>query len=195
VSKPPGKPSSVVRSLIGNRTVRKVVIKNARQAITYATTTMAAKNAARSGDAGSATPPSSTTSAGKPVAKPASIDSAALTNFMTSVAKPVAEKMATTPMGRSVLEMLNNISGQALGTAPKRSDNPAKAFINKLAGAASANRAGAQTAAPEEAKVKFTPLQPPAPSSEPIKTVKWPPPKSPAATVDANPSGTDSAPK
>lgn len=194
MNKPPGKPSSVVRSLIGNRTVRKVVIKNAKQAITYATTTMAARNAARSGDAGSA-PPSYTGGAGKPVAKPASIDSAALANFMTSVAKPVAEKMAKTQAGRSVLETLNNISGQALGTAPKRSDNPAKAFINKLAEAASTNRAAPQTAAPEETKVKFTPLQPPAPSSEPIKTVKWPPPKSPAATVDANPSGTDSAPK
>jgi hypothetical protein len=194
VNKPPGKPSSVVRSLIGNRTVRKVVIKNARQAINYATTTMAARNAARSGDAGSS-PASSTASTGKPVAKPDSIDLSALTNFMTSVAKPVAEKMATTQTGRSVLETLNNISGQALGTAPKRSDNPAKAFINRLAEAASANRAAPQTAVPEQTMVKFTPLQPPAPSSEPIKTVKWPPPKSPAATVDANPSGTDSAPK
>lgn len=196
MAKPVGK-TSVVKTLIGNRAVRKVVIRNAKHAVTYATTTIAARKAAGSGDAGPA-PESSAAPSGKPAAKPASaaFDSVAVTSFVTSVVKPVAEKMATTQTGRSVLQTLNNISGDALGTTPKRSDNPLNAFVAKLAGAAASARTDARPAQPEKATVKFTPLQPvAAQDTEPVKTVKWPPPKLPEDSVTTNRSGTGSAPE
>jgi hypothetical protein len=197
VNKPPGKPTSVVKALINNRTVRRVVIKNAKQAITYVSTTLAARGAARSDDARSV-PADAAGPAAKPVAKPASstLDWAAITHFVSSVAKPVAEKMAGTQAGRSVLQTLNHISGEALGTTPKRSENSAAASITKLAGAAgNLAKTSDRTSVSNETKVRFTPLQPPAPPTEPIKTMKWPPRKPPAGAVEANQSGTDTAPE
>ena len=187
MNKAPGK-SSVVKTLVSNRALRKIVVKNAKVAITSATTAIAARSAAGSGDAGS---PNSAT----PNSKPASgtFDSKAVTSFVTTVAKPVAEKMATTQTGRSVLETLNSISGDALGKAPQRPDNPLNAFVTRLAGAAASARTGARPEQPEAAPVKFTPLQPAAAPTEPIKTVRWPPPKFDAAA--SNPSGTDTAPE
>jgi len=114
---------------------------------------------------------------------------------VTTVAKPVAEKLATTQTGRSVLETLNNISGDALGTR-KRPENPLNAFVTKFAGAAASARTDARTPQPEEATVKFTPLRPTAtPGAGPVETLRWPPPKLPPEAAAANPSDTGSAPE
>ena len=71
---------------------------------------------------------------GRPRRKPLLKDSKAMSGFAESVAKPVAEKMAANSTGRSVLETVNKISGDALGAAPKKPDNPLNAFVTKLAG-------------------------------------------------------------
>lgn len=189
VSKTAGK-TSVVKTLMSNRAVRKIVVKNARVAINSATTAIAARSAARSGGSG---PPGTATPSRKPA--PGALDTTAVKSIVTSVAKPVAEKMATTQTGRSVLETLNNISGEALGTR-KRSENPLNAFVTKVAGAAASARTDVSTAQSEKATVKFTPLRPIAePGAGPVETLRWPPPKLPSEAAAANPSDTGSAPE
>jgi len=188
VRKAPGK-TSVVKTLMNNRAVRKIVVKNARVAINSATTAIAARSAARSGGSG---PPGVVAPDRKPA--PGSLDTTAVKSIVASVAKPVAEKMATTQMGRSVLETLNNISGEALGTR-KRSEDPLNAFVTKIAGAAASSRTDVSTAQPEEATVKFTPLRPTAsPGAGPVETLRWPPPKLPPEAA-ANRSDTGNAPE
>lgn len=189
MSKTPGK-TSVVKTLLSNRAVRKIVVKNARVAINSATTAIEARRAARSGGSG---PPGSAVPSRKPA--PGPLDTMTVKSIVTSVAKPVAEKMATSPTGRSVLETLNNISGEALGTR-KRSESPLNAFVTKIAGAAASARADVSAAQSEKATVKFTPLRPSAaPGAGPVETLRWPPPKLPTEAAAANSSDTGSAPE
>jgi hypothetical protein len=99
------------------------------------------------------------------------IDSVAK-SLVTSVAKPMAQKLASTEAGRSLLETIHNISGDALGKSPKRPDSPLTVLL-KLARAATPASGTASTSKAEQ------PSGPKAASSyaEPGEpAVKWPAP-------------------
>ena len=124
----------LAKALATNRGVRRVIAKGATRAAASASSAIASKRAEGSSVAGSKESPF--------WANP--IDAVSKT-LVTSVAKPMAEKLATSEAGRSLLETIHSISGDALGKTPKRPEGAFDTVI-RLAGAA-ASAAGAASLA------------------------------------------------
>jgi hypothetical protein len=124
----------LAKVLLTNPNVRRVLVKNAKRAVSSASTAMASKGEQRSGGPFSK----------GPLNRVNPIDSVAK-SLVTSVAKPMAQKLASTEAGRSLLETIHNISGDALGKTPKRPERALDAVI-RLAGAA-ASAAGSASLA------------------------------------------------
>lgn len=174
---------ATIITLLSNPMVRRVVIKGATKAANSASTYIAARTEKKSP---APKPPVSSASetavVSKPPAKPSSLaETAAVETIVGSVAsaaKPVAERLASTSAGRSVLQAVNSITGQALGSsdASKRAGGSMASFVGNIL----ANQATPKTQpAPDKPAVKFTPVTlPSTPPAEPVETMVWPPPKS-----------------
>ncbi|HEX2052619.1 MAG TPA: hypothetical protein VHJ78_02690 [Actinomycetota bacterium] len=194
-----GKGAAVI-TLLSNPIVRQAAIKAATRAANSASTYIAARNQNKKA------PPSPAPSGGpqpirvesetrvvsgnsnpsqeKPAAKPSSFaDSAAVESIVSTIAgaaKPVAEKMASTDAGRSVLQAINNLSSQALGSSsgpPKKAGAAVASFVGSiLAGqAAQKSQANPRDSGGDKGP-KFQAVKPPPPEDPPpVQTMQWPP--------------------
>lgn len=174
---------ATVITLLSNPVIRRVVFKGATKAANSAAQFVAARRekagpAAPGSPAGSQTRPAAEPGT-QPVKRATPAEAATVESIVGSVAsmaKPMAERLAASAPGRSVLEAVNSISGQALGTSapPRRAGASVASFVGGIL----ANQ-GSQKArpAPDQPAAKFTPIKPPStPGSEPVKTMVWPPP-------------------
>jgi hypothetical protein len=160
--------------------VRRLVIKGATRVANSASTYIADRTDKKSPAAkqpASSKPVTAVPS--KPPAKPSSLaETAAVETIVGSVAsaaKPVAERLASTSAGRSVLQAVNSITGQALGSSdsPKRAGGSMATFVGNIL----ANQAPPKSQ-PDKPAAKFTPVTPPSTPAKPVETMVWPPPKS-----------------
>jgi hypothetical protein len=155
--------TGLAKALLTNPGVRRVIAKNAARAVTSASSAIGSRGGKDSSAPGAKEPSF--------LANP--IDAVSKT-LVTSVAKPMAEKLAKTDAGRSLLETIHSVSGDALGKTSKRPEGALNAVI-KLA------RAAASAAAASQAQPRPTANRP-RPSSNPPwePAVKWPRPFSSA---------------
>lgn len=172
---------ATIITLLSNPMVRRAVLKGATRVANSASSYIAARTEKKS------PPPEQPASfvpekavASKAPAKPSSLaETAAVETIVGSVAsaaKPVAERLASTSAGRSVLQAVNSITGQALGSAdgPKRAGGSMATFVGNIL----ANQATTPKSQPASDKpaVKFRPVTPPStPPVEPVETMVWPP--------------------
>lgn len=171
--------SAVVITVLSNPAVRRAVIKGATKAAGSAAA-FAASRAEKSKAPAAATAPEQreTTVMPAPAAtRTVSMgETVAVESIVTSVAKPLADRLAASSAGRSVLETINSISGQALGAAaPRRGGAAVAGFVGSIL-----SGQGAQKPSPagDQASVKFTPVKPPTTPPPPVPTMQWPPPRS-----------------
>lgn len=184
-----GKGATLI-TLMSNPVVRRAVFKGANKVVA----TVSNKIAARSETKSAASPPpvGQTTvipKAGSP--KPASLaESAAVESMVSSVAsaaKPYVDKLAASDAGRSVLQVVNSVTGQALGGVPAQPRGGA-ASVASFVGNIISGQVGSPAPKPEAkgpgADVTFTQVKPPAATAETPapKALQWPPPKSNGST-------------
>lgn len=181
-----GKGATLI-TLMSNPVVRRAVVKGANKAITVGSTKMAARSEKK---ASSAAPPpveGQTTVIPKPVPKPASLgESAAVESIVSSVAsaaKPYVDKLAASDAGRSVLQVVNSVTGQALGgvpAQPKRGAASVASFVGNIISGQVTTPAPKPDAKGPGADVVFTQVKPPAATAQTPapKAIQWPPPKS-----------------
>lgn len=176
-----GKGATVI-ALLSNPVIRRVVIKGANKAVTAGSNYMTARSQKKA-PAADKPVEGQTTVLPKPSPKSSIAETAAVETIVGSVAsaaKPLAEKLAASDAGRSVLQAVNSITGQVLGSTSgpqKRGGTAVASFVGNLL-------AGQNTAAKPEVKspgsdVKFVAVIPPAATeaTPPAKTMQWPPPK------------------
>ena len=152
-----GKGATLI-TLLSNPVVRSVAIRAATQAANSASSYIESRSQKKKTASSTASSPAQGSSS-RPVhvesqtkvipptpgtktsssAKPSSFaDSAAVESIVssiTSAAKPVAEKMAATSAGRSVLEAINSLSGQALDSSsgpPKKAGAAVASFLGSI---------------------------------------------------------------
>ena len=180
-----GKGATLI-TLMSNPVVRRAAIKGANKAIASASNYMAARAEKKS--VVPAKPPveGQTTVIPKPAAKPSSFaESAAVESIVDSVAsaaKPVIDRLASTDAGRSVLQAVNSITGQALGgvgSQPKRGGAAVASFVGNILSGQSGSTPKPEPKGPGS-DVKFTQVKPPPATAETPapKSMQWPPPKS-----------------
>lgn len=185
-----GKGATLI-TLMSNPIVRRAVIKGANKVVEVGSNKMAARSASKS--AASSPPPveGQTTVIPKPAppkpAKPSSFaESAAVESIVSSVAsaaKPYVDKLAASDAGRSVLQVVNSVTGQALGgvpAQPKRGGASVASFVGNIISGQVSSPAPKPEAKGPGADVKFTQVKPPAATAETPapKAMQWPPPKS-----------------
>ena len=186
-----GKGATLI-TLMSNPIVRRAVIKGANKVIEVGSNKMAARSASKS--AASAPPPveGQTTvipkpAPPKPSTKPASLaESAAVETIVSSVAsavKPYVDKLAASDAGRSVLQVVNSVTGQALGgvsAQPKRGGTSVASFVGNIISGQVSSPAPKPEAKGPGADVKFTQVKPPVATAETPapESMQWPPPKS-----------------
>ena len=181
-----GKGATVI-TLLSNPVIRRMVFKGATKAANSAAQFVAARRE-KAGPAAPGPPAGTQTTPAEPGTKPVKpatpAEAAAMESIVgsvASVAKPVAERLAASAPGRSVLEAVNSISGQALGTSapPRRAGASVASFVGGILANQGSQKAGP---APDQPAAKFTPIKPPSASpAEPVKTMVWPPPKTTGA--------------
>lgn len=180
-----GKGATLI-TLMSNPVVRRAVLKGANKAITVGSNKMAARSEKR---ASAAPPPveGQTTVIPKPNSKPASLgESAAVESIVSSVAsaaKPYVDKLAGSDAGRSVLQVVNSVTGQALGgvpAQPRRGAASVASFVGNIISGQVSTPAPKPEAKGPGADVVFTQVKPPAATAETPapKAIQWPPPKS-----------------
>jgi len=185
-----GKGATLI-TLMSNPMVRRAVLKGANKVITTVSNKMAARSETKF--AASSPPPVGQTTVipkpapPKPATKPASFaESAAVETIVSSVAsaaKPYVDKLASSDAGRSVLQVVNSVTGQALGgvsAQPKRGAASVASFVgNIISGQVSSPAPKPEPKGPG-ADVKFTQVKPPSATAEAPapKPMQWPPPKS-----------------
>lgn len=171
--------SAVVITVLSNPAVRRAVIKGATKAAGSAAAfaaTRAEKSKAPAAGAMPSPAQPETTPPGPAAGKTASLgETVAVESIVTSVAKPLADRLAASSNGRSVLQAINSISGQALGAAPKRGGAAVAGFVGNILAGQGAHKPAQAEAQPA---VKFTPVKPPSTPAPPVPTMQWPPPKS-----------------
>lgn len=175
-----GKRATVI-ALLSNPVIRRAVFKGANKAILAGSSYMATRSA-RNSPTPAPSVDGQTTVVPQTQAKSSIAEAAAVETIVGSVAtaaKPLAEKLAASDAGRSVLQAVNSISGQALGSPgqQRRGGAAMAGFVTNIL--------GGQTATPKpEVKspgsdVKFVAARP-APATAatpPVKTMQWPPQK------------------
>lgn len=185
-----GKGATLI-TLMSNPIVRQAVLKGANKVVATVSNKMAARSETKTA-AGSPPPVGQTTvipkpAPPKPATKPASFaESAAVESIVSSVAsaaKPYVDKLAATDAGRSVLQVVNSITGQALGGAsaqPKRGGASVASFVGNIISGQVSSPAPKPEAKGPGADVVFTQVKPPAATAETPapKAMQWPPPKS-----------------
>lgn len=182
-----GKGATLI-TLMSNPVVRRAVIKGANKVIEVGSNKLAARSEKKA--SASAPPPveGQTTVIPKPASpKPASFaESAAVESIASTVAsaaKPYVDKLAASDAGRSVLQVVNSVTGQALGGVsgqPKRGGAAVASFVgNIISGQVSSPAPKPEPKGPG-ADVTFTQVKPPAATAETPapKAMQWPPPKS-----------------
>ena len=186
-----GKGATII-TLMSNPVIRRAVVRGATKAATSTAEFVAARreksgSAIASEDAATSGSPTAigagtaANQAGKPAKPPTLAESAAVESIVgsaASVVRPMAERLANSPAGRSVLEAVNSISAQALGTAP--GPRRAGASMANFVGGILANQGAGQpeTTTSDRPAVKFKPVAlPSGPPAEPVRTMQWPPPK------------------
>jgi hypothetical protein len=186
-----GKGATLI-TLMSNPIVRRAVIKGANKVIEVGSNKMAARSEKKA--TATAPPPveGQTTVIPKPVppkpaSKPASFaESAAVETIVSSVAsaaKPFVDKLAASDAGRSVLQVVNSVTGQALGGVPAQPKGGA-ASVASFVGNIISGQVGSPAPKPEAkgpgADVKFTQVKPPPATADTPspKAMQWPPPKS-----------------
>ncbi len=187
-----GKGATLI-TLMSNPIVRRAVLKGANKVISTVSDKMAARSEAKA--AASAPPPveGQTTVIPKPAApkaapsKPAWFaESAAVETMVSSVAsaaKPYVDKLAASDAGRSVLQVVNSVTGQALGGVPNQPRSGASSvasFVGNIISGQVNNPAPKPEPKGPGAKVTFTQVKPPPATAETPapKAMQWPPPKS-----------------
>ncbi len=181
-----GKGATLI-TLMSNPVVRRAVIKGANKAITVGSNKMAARSEKK---ASAAVPPpveGQTTVIPKPSSKPASLgESAAVESIVSSVAsaaKPYVDKLAASDAGRSVLQVVNSVTGQALGGVPAQPRRGAASVASFVGNIISGQTNSGSSPKPEPkgpgSDVTFTQVKPPAATADTPapKTIQWPPPK------------------
>jgi hypothetical protein len=185
-----GKGATLI-TLMSNPIVRRAVIKGANKVVEVGSNKMAARSEKK---AVAASPPpveGQTTVIPKAPAKPAKpasfAESAAVESIVASVAsaaKPYVDKLASSDAGRSVLQVVNSVTGQALGgveSQPKRGGAASVAsFVGNIISGQVSSPAPKPVAKGPGSDVTFTQVKPPAATAETPapKTMQWPPPKS-----------------
>jgi hypothetical protein len=181
-----GKGATLI-TLMSNPVVRRAVVKGANKAVTAVSNKMAERSEKKSPPVeGQTTVLPKGPSQSGPV-KPASFaETAAVESIVTSVAsaaKPFVDKIASTDAGRSVLQAVNSVTGQALGgvqSPPKRGGAAVASFVgNIISGQGNASSPKPEPKGPGS-NVTFTQVKPPAATAETPapKTMQWPPPRS-----------------
>lgn len=186
-----GKGATLI-TLMSNPVVRRAVIKGANKVVATVSSRMAARSEAKA--AASPPPPvGQTTVIPKPAppkaapTKPASFaESAAVETIVSSVAsaaKPYVDKLAASDAGRSVLQVVNSVTGQALGGAsaqPKGGGASVASFVGNIISGQVNKPAPKPEAKGPGADVQFTQVKPPAATAETPapEAMQWPPPKS-----------------
>ena len=193
-----GKGATII-TLMSNPVIRRAVVRGATKAATSTAEFVAARreksgSAIASEDAATSGSPTAigagtaANQAGKPAKPPTLAESAAVESIVgsaASVVRPMAERLANSPAGRSVLEAVNSISAQALGTAsgPRRAG---ASMANFVGGILANHGAGQPETVPDRPAVKFKPVAlPSAPPAEPVRTMQWPPPKPSDGSADS----------
>lgn len=190
-----GKGATLI-TLMSNPIVRRAVIRGANKVITSVSNKMAERSETKAA-AGAPPPVGQTTVIPKPVppktvppktvGTPTSFaESAAVETIVSSVAsvaKPYVDKLAESDAGRSVLQVVNSVTGQALGGVPSQPKSGA-ASVASFVGNIISGQVSKPAPKPEPkgpgAEVKFTQVKPPPASAETPapKAMQWPPPKS-----------------
>lgn len=182
-----GKGATLI-TLMSNPVVRRAVIKGANKAMVVGSNKLAARSEKKASAAASSPMEGQTTVIPKPASKPASFgETAAIESIVTSVtsaARPYVDKLAASDAGRSVLQVVNSVTGQALGGAdsqPRRGGGAAVAsFVgNILSGQGNSGSSPKPEAKGPGSDVTYTQVKPPAATADSPapKTIQWPPPK------------------
>lgn len=186
-----GKGATLI-TLMSNPVVRRAVIKGANKVVTTVSNKMAARSEAKAA-AGAPPPVEGQTTVipkpapPKPSTRPASFaESAAVETIASSVAsaaKPYVDKLAASDAGRSVLQVVNAVTGQALGGVPAQPKGGAASvasFVGHIISGQVSSPAPKPEAKGPGADVKFTQVKPPAATADTPapESIQWPPPKS-----------------
>lgn len=181
-----GKGATLI-TLMSNPIVRRAVIKGANKAVTTVSNRMAERSEKKSPPVEGQTTviPKPAAGPAKP-AKPASFaESAAVESIVSSVAsaaKPYVEKLASSDAGRSVLQVVNSVTGQALGgpeSQPKRGGASVASFVGSIISGQANSSSPKPAPKGPGSDVTFTQVKPPAATADTPapKTIQWPPPK------------------
>jgi hypothetical protein len=185
-----GKGATLI-TLLSNPIVRRAVIKGANKVIEVGSNKMAARSEKKS-PASPEPVEGQTTVIPKPAAQPAKpakpasfAESAAVETIVTSVAtaaKPYVEKLASSDAGRSVLQVVNSVTGQALGGAPAQPKRSGASSVASFVGNIISGQVSSPAPKPAPkgpgSDVTFTQVKPPAATADTPapKTMQWPPP-------------------
>ncbi|CAN5845830.1 hypothetical protein BH23ACT12_BH23ACT12_16590 [soil metagenome] len=176
-----GKGATLI-TLMSNPVVRRAAIRGANKAITVGSNKLAARSQKKASDAA---PPPVEGQTTVVIPKRASFgETAAVESIVSSVAsaaKPYVDKLAASDAGRSVLQVVNSVTGQALGgveSQPRRGGAAVAGFVgNIISGQGNSSSSKPEPKGPGS-DVTFSQVKPPAATTDTPapKTIQWPPP-------------------